>query len=256
MSSFETLIGLETHAQLNTASKMFCSCPQADYAARANSSICPVCTGQPGTMPAANKKAVELGVKAGIALNCRVNEVSIFTRKNYFYPDLPKSYQVSQFDRPLCEAGSIEIDLKPSGSKTIRIARANELKIKPEDYLSKTILPASVVALAGLVTVGAASASAAKTLFAKSWETGKDPGTLLGELGLAQINDAAQTEAWAREAISYKEISKKRMAYCLKLMAAFLPMAYGVVSYCWNKQGRNFIGPAKSFFKPGHAGLN
>ena len=444
MPGFETVIGLETHAQLNTATKMFCSCPQAGYAAQANSSVCPVCTGQPGTMPAANKKAVELGIKAGIALNCRVNEISIFARKNYFYPDLPKSYQISQFDRPLCEAGSIEIDLKPSGSKTIRIARAhleedagkslhtlgsreldhtlvdfnrcgvplvevvsepdinsadeaysyltelkrllqwagisrcdmekgelrcdvnislkpagakepgrkveiknlnsfkavkdainheigrqttmlengetvaqdtrlwnekeqrtvsmrskemahdyryfpepdlvplrvtaarleavrmatgelprarkarfmndfslndydagvltsdrclsayfeacmkaappsaaeveakavanliageffaraNELKTDPEDYLLKTISPVNLVALAALTAAGRLSASAAKTVFARSWETGKDPEILMGELGLAQVNDAAQTEAWAKEAIT------------------------------------------------------
>jgi len=444
MSQFETVIGLEVHAQLNTAAKMFCSCPQADYEARANSSICPVCTGQPGTLPVANKKAVELGVKAGVALNCRVNEVSIFARKNYFYPDLPKSYQVSQFDRPLCGAGSVEIDLKPSGSKTIRVtrahleedagkslhalgsraldytlvdfnrcgvplieivsepdissadeaysyltelkrliqwagvsecdmekgelrcdvnislkaagavelgrkveiknlnsfkavkdainheigrqtaileggetvtqdtrlwnekeqktvsmrskelahdyryfpepdlvplrvtaaqleaakaeigelprarktrfmkdfglnsydagvltssrhlsayfeacmkeaspsaaegeaktvanllageffARANELKVNPEDYLSKTISPINVVKLAALTAAGKLSASAAKTVFAASWETGKDPEILLGELGLAQVNDAAQIEAWAKEAIA------------------------------------------------------
>ena len=442
MSKFETVIGLEVHAQLDTATKMFCSCPQADYEAGANSSICPVCTGQPGTLPAANSKAVELGIKAGVVLNCRINEVSVFARKNYFYPDLPKSYQVSQFDRPLCGAGSVEIDLKPSGSKTIRITRAhleedagkslhalgsraldhtlvdfnrcgvplieivsepdinsadeaysclaelkrllqwagiskcnmekgelrcdvnislkaagsgelgrkveiknlnsfkavkdainheigrqtailengktveqdtrlwdekeqktvsmrskemahdyryfpepdlvplrvtaarleaaiaeigelprarkarfmkdfalndydagvltsarclsayfeacmkeapavkadakavanliageffarvNELKISPENYLSKTILPVNMVKLAALVAAGRLSASAAKTVFAASWETGKDPVILLDELGLAQINDAAQIETWAKEAIA------------------------------------------------------
>ncbi|HAF96254.1 MAG: glutaminyl-tRNA synthase (glutamine-hydrolyzing) subunit B [Elusimicrobia bacterium GWC2_51_8] len=444
MNNFETVIGLEVHAQLNTATKMFCPCPQADYKAGANSAICPVCTGQPGTLPAANVKAVELGVKTGLALNCRVNEISIFARKNYFYPDLPKSYQVSQFDRPLCEAGSVEIDLKPSGSKTIRVARAhleedagkslhalgsraldytlvdfnrcgvplieivsepdissadeahayltelkrilqwagvsqcdmekgelrcdvnislkaaavkelgqkveiknlnsfkavkdainseiarqtamiergetvaqdtrlwnekeqktvpmrskemahdyryfpepdlvplriaaarletaknelgelprarktrfmkdfglnnydagvltsdrclsayfeacmkeappsaaegeakavanlitgeffaraNELKVNPEDYLSKTISPVSLVKLAALTSAGKLSASAAKTVFAGSWGTGKTPEALMGELGLAQVSDSVQIEAWAREAIA------------------------------------------------------
>ncbi|HAH32864.1 MAG TPA: Asp-tRNA(Asn)/Glu-tRNA(Gln) amidotransferase GatCAB subunit B [Elusimicrobia bacterium] len=440
MSKFETVIGLEVHAQLNTATKMFCSCQLADYMAPANSSICPVCTGQPGALPVTNSKAVELGVKAGAALNCHVNGISVFARKNYFYPDLPKSYQISQFDRPLCEAGSVEIDLKPSGSKTIRVARAhleedagkslhalgsraldytlvdfnrcgvplieivsepdinsadeayayltelkrlmqwagisqcdmekgelrcdvnislkaagtqelghkveiknlnsfkavkdainheigrqtsmlesgetvaqdtrlwhekeqktvsmrskemahdyryfpepdlvplritedrleaakakigelprarkarfmkdfglnnydaavltsdrylsevfdasmnkttkvnakavtnliageflaraNELKIQPEDYLSpKTILPANLAELAGMVTAGTTGPSAAKTIFAASWETGKKPEILLRELGLAQVSDTAQIEAWAKEAI-------------------------------------------------------
>ena len=125
MNEFEAVIGLEAHAQLKTASKMFCPCPQADPGAEPNSHICPVCTGQPGTLPSLNKKAVELGIKAGIALNCRVNEISVFARKNYFYPDLPKAYQISQFDRPLCAEGGVEIDLKPSGTRTIRVARAH-----------------------------------------------------------------------------------------------------------------------------------
>jgi len=125
MSEFDAVIGLEIHAQLSTASKMFCACPQAGPAEAANRAVCPVCTGQPGALPAVNARAVELGIRAGLALNCRVNEVSIFARKNYFYPDLPKSYQISQFDRPLCEHGTIEIDVRPSGTKTIRITRAH-----------------------------------------------------------------------------------------------------------------------------------
>ncbi|MBI4657017.1 MAG: Asp-tRNA(Asn)/Glu-tRNA(Gln) amidotransferase GatCAB subunit B, partial [Elusimicrobia bacterium] len=93
MTEFQPVIGLEIHVQLKTNTKMFCSCRVASMDAPANSSVCPVCTGQPGVLPVANKKAVELAVKAGLALNCRINERSVFARKNYFYPDLPKAYQ-------------------------------------------------------------------------------------------------------------------------------------------------------------------
>ena len=125
MIKFETVVGLEIHARLATASKMFCSCPAAEADAAPNTAICPVCTGQPGALPTTNRKAVELAITAGLALNCRVNGVSAFARKNYFYPDLPKSYQISQHAHPLCQDGSVEIDLKPAGVKTIRITRAH-----------------------------------------------------------------------------------------------------------------------------------
>jgi aspartyl-tRNA(Asn)/glutamyl-tRNA(Gln) amidotransferase subunit B len=102
------VIGLEVHVQLGTRSKMFCSCP-ADPGAQPNENICPVCTGQPGALPVINRKAVELTVLTGIALECSIAERSSFARKNYFYPDMPKNYQISQYESPLCSGGCLEI---------------------------------------------------------------------------------------------------------------------------------------------------
>lgn len=108
--SFETVIGLETHAQLFTASKMFCSC-STKFGNKPNTNICPVCTGQPGSLPVLNKKAVEFAIKTALALNCKINKESVFARKNYFYPDLPKAYQISQFELPLAVNGYLEIEV-------------------------------------------------------------------------------------------------------------------------------------------------
>jgi len=105
---FEPIIGFETHVELKTRSKLFCDCP-VDFDAPPNTCICPVCTGQPGALPVLNKKAVEYTVRAGLALNCTVNRTSRFARKNYFYPDLPKGYQISQYERPFCRDGFLEI---------------------------------------------------------------------------------------------------------------------------------------------------
>jgi len=105
---FEVIIGFETHVELKTKSKLFCDCP-VDYEASPNTRICQVCTGQPGALPVLNKKAVEYTVRAGLALNCSVNRTSRFARKNYFYPDLPKGYQISQYESPLCRDGYLEI---------------------------------------------------------------------------------------------------------------------------------------------------
>ncbi len=105
---YELIICFETHVELDTKTKLFCDCPVV-YNAAPNSAICPVCTGQPGALPVLNKKAVEYAVKAGLALNCRINRLSRFARKNYFYPDLPKGYQISQFELPFCEDGYLEI---------------------------------------------------------------------------------------------------------------------------------------------------
>jgi aspartyl-tRNA(Asn)/glutamyl-tRNA(Gln) amidotransferase subunit B len=108
------IIGLEIHAQLKTESKMFCSCPNVGDAAAPNTAICPVCTGQPGALPTLNAKALELGVKVGLALGCRIPDQSVFDRKNYFYPDLPKGYQISQFHLPVALEGKLELDV-PGG---------------------------------------------------------------------------------------------------------------------------------------------
>src|SRR5215813_8741457 len=105
---FEPVIGLEVHVQLLTATKIFCSC-STQFGARPNTNVCPVCLGMPGSLPVLNKKVVEFATLAAISLNCRINETSIFARKNYFYPDLPKGYQISQYDKPLAEFGFIEV---------------------------------------------------------------------------------------------------------------------------------------------------
>jgi aspartyl-tRNA(Asn)/glutamyl-tRNA(Gln) amidotransferase subunit B len=122
-SQFEPVIGLEVHVQLLTASKIFCSC-STKFGAPPNTNVCPVCLGMPGVLPVLNRKAVEFAVLASMALNCRINETSIFARKNYFYPDLPKGYQISQYDKPLAEHGFLEIK-SADGTKRVGITRVH-----------------------------------------------------------------------------------------------------------------------------------
>ena len=118
---YEVVMGLEVHAELSTKTKIFCSCP-TDFGAEPNSQTCPICMAMPGTLPVLNEKVVEYAVKAGLATNCEISRNSKNDRKNYFYPDLPKSYQISQFDKPLCEHGYVEIEVNGE-KKKIRLTR-------------------------------------------------------------------------------------------------------------------------------------
>ena len=119
---YEIVIGLEVHAELSTKTKIFCSCP-TEFGGEPNTHTCPICMAMPGTLPVLNEKVVEYAVKAGLATNCEIARDSKNDRKNYFYPDLPKSYQISQYDKPLCEHGVVEIEDDEGNPKTVRLTR-------------------------------------------------------------------------------------------------------------------------------------
>ncbi len=128
MPDYEAIIGMEVHAQLQTRSKIFCGCDAEVFGARPNTHTCPVCLGMPGALPVINRRAVEQTILVGLALNCRIAETAIFSRKNYVYPDLPKSYQISMYDFPLCEHGWLDVDDPdgPEGAvKRIRVRRVH-----------------------------------------------------------------------------------------------------------------------------------
>ena len=118
MKQYDIVIGLEIHAELNTKTKVFCGCKN-EFGSEPNTNCCPVCVGLPGALPVLNKKAVELTIKAGLALGCEINDLAVFERKNYFYPDLSKAYQISQLVRPLCLGGGIELE----SGKFVRLNR-------------------------------------------------------------------------------------------------------------------------------------
>ena len=121
--TFEPVIGLEVHAQLRTQSKIFCGCA-TEFGAPANARTCPVCLGLPGSLPVVNKRAVEMAIRTGLALNCTVRKTNRFARKHYFYPDLPKGYQISQYDQPICENGWLEVTAN-GGGRRVGIRRAH-----------------------------------------------------------------------------------------------------------------------------------
>jgi aspartyl-tRNA(Asn)/glutamyl-tRNA(Gln) amidotransferase subunit B len=120
---FETVIGIETHVELGTATKMFCAC-STTFGAEPNTQVCPVCLGEPGSLPVANGRAIEFATRIGLALNCRIAERSQFHRKNYFYPDMPKNYQISQYDEPLCVGGYLDVPMDGE-SRRVGITRVH-----------------------------------------------------------------------------------------------------------------------------------
>ena len=120
-SDFQMVIGLEVHAQLLTRSKIFCGC-STEFGGEPNTHVCPVCLGLPGVLPVLNSRVVEMAIRTGLAVGCRVKERSIFARKNYFYPDLPKGYQTSQYELPICEGGAVDITVGGE-EKRIRLVR-------------------------------------------------------------------------------------------------------------------------------------
>lgn len=122
---YEAVIGLEVHIEMQTQSKMFCACPVVDSVSAApNSAVCPICAGHPGTLPVINARAVEFALRVALALECEIHPVSVFARKNYFYPDIPKGYQISQYEQPLAERGKINLQTS-QGPRQIRIRRAH-----------------------------------------------------------------------------------------------------------------------------------
>ena len=129
LASYEPVIGLEVHAQLLTRTKLFCSCPNR-FGEPPNSLVCPVCLALPGALPVLSRQAVTLAIRAGLALGCRVNEVSVFERKNYFYPDLPKGYQISQYERPLAVDGAIEVRANATAETAAGEATLSRIRIQ------------------------------------------------------------------------------------------------------------------------------
>ena len=132
IAKYEPVIGLEVHVQLSTETKIFCSCPTS-FGAPPNTNVCPVCLGLPGALPVLSKRAVDLAMRAALSLHCRINPVSIFARKNYFYPDLPKGYQISQFDQPLAEHGYLDIQVNGA------VKRIGVTRVHMEDDAGKSV---------------------------------------------------------------------------------------------------------------------
>lgn len=133
---FEPVIGLEIHVQLKTATKIFCGC-STQFGSDANSQTCPVCLGMPGVLPVLNEKAIEFAVRMGLATNCSINQTNVFARKNYFYPDLPKGYQISQYDLPICQSGLVHLSTRDIRLNRIHLEEDAGKSIHDESFVDK-----------------------------------------------------------------------------------------------------------------------
>ncbi len=138
MQNYEVVIGLEVHVQLATNTKLFCNCAR-EFGAEPNKHVCEVCAGMPGVLPVPNKKAIEYAVRMGLATNCSIQNDSVFARKNYFYPDLPKGYQISQFENPICTLGYLDIEVAGKNKKDLTTKRIGITRIHLEDDAGKNI---------------------------------------------------------------------------------------------------------------------
>src|SRR3990172_6646618 len=198
---FEPVIGLEVHVQVKTLSKMFCGCKAKYFNDPPNSNICPVCLGLPGALPVPNKLAIGKCIKLALALNCSINRESKFDRKNYFYPDLPKGYQISQYDQPIGFDGYLDIETKDNRQSKIRIRR-----VHIEEDTGKSLHPGYM----SRTTPGAISIDTSQTLldFNKS-------GVPLAEIVTEpDFEDVAQVNAYAkrlRQIVRYLDISDADM---------------------------------------------
>jgi aspartyl-tRNA(Asn)/glutamyl-tRNA(Gln) amidotransferase subunit B len=132
MAEYEAIVGMEVHAQLLTRSKMFCGCDAEVFGAEPNTHVCPVCLGMPGVLPVINRRAVEQAVMVGLALHCEIAETAVFSRKNYFYPDLPKAYQISMYDFPLCQHGWVEIEDPARPGKAVKRIRIRRVHLEED----------------------------------------------------------------------------------------------------------------------------
>ena len=137
MAEWETVIGLECHVELNTKTKMFCGC-RNEFGAEPNTQTCPVCVGHPGAMPVPNREAIASIIKIGLALDCRIAPHSLFHRKNYFYPDMPKNFQISQYDLPICVGGWLDVDVPDAATRKAEKKRIGITRVHMEEDTGKT----------------------------------------------------------------------------------------------------------------------
>jgi len=192
LEKYEAVIGLEVHAHLSTKSKMFCGCSTA-FGAQPNENVCPRCMGMPGVLPVLNRQAVELAVRAGLAAHCEIARESIFDRKSYFYPDLPKGYQISQYETPICKGGYIDVALKSGETKRVNLTR-----IHLEEDAGKNIHETD----GSLVDLNRSGVPLVEIVSEPDMRTAEDAGAYLralhAMLRYAEVSDARMAEGGMR----------------------------------------------------------